>query len=397
MIVTAVCHRDTVQAVRMWNWIAFLARQNARKLSEKVLLVSSVSASPRIAEVATAANMAAESVDVLILKKQDERGWPASPNFMFREALFYVEQHHPGEWVFWLEPDSVPLVPDWFEVLKAERDAAMAGGKEFCGGYVRHHHDHMTGVAWYGPRWRKVAPLLAKADTDAWDTYAHKQTVPNAHFTSLIQHVFKGAPVRDLAVISPKAVLYHQDKRGGLIKLLDAERFGGQFALMFDDPVHKNVMRYYHTTNTRRRIEALGMVFSFENYRFFAGSAYGVYATNDPSEQTALQLLVDDPASAITEITESDYMAKLKKKPSDKAFLQVQPLFTQPTQQVPQVVESPAGVVVDAVAPAEVQVARTVPSLEAAASIEDLLTVGKVESVSTVVPGNPRKRKGGGR
>jgi hypothetical protein len=242
----------------------------------------------------------------------DERGWPIAPNAMFRATLRHMEQHFPSEPIFWIEPDAVPVKQGWFAELKREYEEC---GKPFMGAYVPHGTNHMTGNGWYSAGWRSVAPLLGKATTEAWDTYASSEVIPHAYFTKKIQHIFNRPIIRTLKILEPGVVLFHQDKTHQLIHLLDKE-FGGRFLGGREDLFeHHTMTKYYHTSNATKPLKTMGFEFKFVAYNNLGGVWRGVLETTQADEQAALDGLVANPKSGVTEITEEQYNERLKKKP----------------------------------------------------------------------------------
>lgn len=68
--------------------------------------------------------------------------------------------------------------------------------------------------------------------------------------------------------------------------------------------------KFYEALNSNRAIRAGDFNFTFEPYRCFGGTWYGLLATDKEDEQTALATLTTNPGSAVTEISEADFLAK---------------------------------------------------------------------------------------
>lgn len=69
-------------------------------------------------------------------------------------------------------------------------------------------------------------------------------------------------------------------------------------------------MKYYHAENANRIIAGL----IFNTYDTIAGSHFAVHATEDEAEIKALDDLVKDKKSAVTEISEAEYVKCTQKK-----------------------------------------------------------------------------------
>lgn len=326
-LVLAYSNRDLLQAVKVMRWIGFLSSRNGNSmLNERVLLVASQQAAkyPRHNELCWLAARIFGEARVFIPETEHEVGWPGAANFMFGQALLHAERHFQDA-VFFLEPDGVPIKPSWWDQIKAEWEVAQSQGKHFMGQLVKHCVDHMTGIGVYAANWREVAPMLIQCpDTDAFDTFAASQTLPNAHFTPLIQHVFrrhdKGWRVPSLAILDPRAVVFHQDKKGALIPMLDRAYHGGaaENHPLFgyaDTYRPRTVMtKFYYAQNATKAHNSHGLRFVFSPVDIFAGSMPGVLTTEKEEEQVALADLTNDPSTGVREITQDEWERHAKKK-----------------------------------------------------------------------------------
>jgi len=182
----------------------------------------------------------------------------------------------------------------------------------------------MTGIAVYGRDWRLLAPSLVTCpDRDAWDTWAAPEVVPQCHFVELIQHIFRRHEPGwnpSLEVLKAKTVLFHQDKRGKLIELLDMAFYGGECAAhpMFSYSAINDgdtVMRkFYYADNATRAIMAGGRRIVFETLECHGGSIPGAYTTDKEGEQAALAEATSNPSTGVSEITEKEWENCTKKK-----------------------------------------------------------------------------------
>lgn len=155
------------------------------------------------------------------------------------------------------------------------------------------------------------------------------------------------------------------------------------------------MIKYYRAENAGRIIA--GIVFTI--YDIVAGSAVGVYATEDKSQIEALDNLTKDPKSAVTEISQADYDSAIEKKKLthvSEAWNYLSP----PQPQAPTHLKG-RGVVVVSDEPAE-EVEAPVEIKEHVESVDDALKVGQVsppapeqvEPVSEpVVPPAPQDSK----
>lgn len=311
----AYSHKDCHQAIKLLSWVAFLSEQAGGSMrNDTVLLVPSQHAAQKQVHVeAQELKGYFKNLVVHIPSTEHEVGWPGAANFMFREALTYSHLKW-GEPMFWLEPDAVPLHPQWWDTIKDEYSAV---GKIFMGGEVMTGWRHMSGIGVYGLGSMRVAPsLVTVPDNSSWDIHAAREMIPHTHFTQLIRHV-KTPQVKDLSVLDTNEVVFHQDKQLHLIKLLSGS-YGAEIQKTFENIIDANnepVMstRYFTTPNATKLIESQGIQFAFEPVGTFAGLMKGVYAAEKESEIIALEILSKQERSPVREITAEDY-AKLAKK-----------------------------------------------------------------------------------
>lgn len=159
---------------------------------------------------------------------EDERGWPQSPNHLFKRVIQHITWTKEGEAFLWCEPDCIPLVDDWLDRLTTEYNSC---GKPFMGArvLVDNTPEHMTGNAIYGKNAMYKAPYLVQAENAAFDVVAAEQIIGQAHWTDLIQHVWKKDDGRNFKfpdqdsvkkMVRENAVLFHQNKDGSLINRL---------------------------------------------------------------------------------------------------------------------------------------------------------------------------------
>lgn len=161
------------------------------------------------------------SAYVVVADGVKEVGYFGSPNMMFKGALEYVEKHHAGKAMLWVEADAVPLRPSWVREI---RDEYRSCGRPFMGDILREGPIvHMTGNGVYHPSWRTLAPSLAALNGDAcgWDSLAAHDIVPRAHQAKTIQQIWRPPlPITAAwaqANIRPATALFHQCKDGSLI------------------------------------------------------------------------------------------------------------------------------------------------------------------------------------
>lgn len=214
-IVLGFHHGDADMASDLLKWIEQLGPYK----SHRILLVSNASCTAEDdSKVIASANSAFGKVDFV---KQDKRlnlGWPGEANALIGIAMRYVYMYIKTPWL-WLEPDAVPLKPQWLDLLQKEY---LAAGKPYMGALQKMF---LAGVAIYP--WDAILDFTQHISSTvaAWDQLGGSVIVSKSRITDLIQHDWGSAPdnaptFTDLSRINPKAVLFHRCKDGSLIRIL---------------------------------------------------------------------------------------------------------------------------------------------------------------------------------
>lgn len=208
-----------------------------------------------IADAATPFNIVAEASKLARKIFSDARvistgastsGWPQGANSLFRAAKVIDEPF------LWMEPDAVPLRPGWLDEIER---AYIASGKKFMG----HIYDCrqplmplrlMSGIAVYPAH--GGLPDLPDSPR-AWDVDCAEIMIADGAHTPLIHHIWgqKDLPpvfthrrtpqsliqFKTLEDIPSEAAVFHRNKDGSLIRLLERKFFprqGQQMAVCFN-------------------------------------------------------------------------------------------------------------------------------------------------------------------
>lgn len=192
-----VSHKDDAQAIRWLNHVAALEKRESP--DQPSLIVVTTQAVPAVS-VRDMQRTGASVRDWHRCEDSDESGYPKSASHLFLRSLEHCERTYPGEPVFWLEPDTLPMRRGWRSEIAAEYAAC---GKPFMGQIERGHGAaHLCGCAMYPPDWRTLAPSLATVLTapdifwgkglgQAFDTWASPETVPQTHECRSFQQVWR--------------------------------------------------------------------------------------------------------------------------------------------------------------------------------------------------------------
>ncbi len=157
----------------------------------------------------------------------------SGPNSAFRQVAWDTYMNKRGPY-FWCELDCIPTRKDWLDALEIEYKCA---GKPFMGAKVEIESvpPHLSGNAIYPTNVPELAPMIVqrlhwvpKGQSQkfelAFDVAGAKDVLPKAHFTKLIQHIFRhkgfGGRAEFDATIDPNAVVFHSCKDGSIYKYL---------------------------------------------------------------------------------------------------------------------------------------------------------------------------------
>lgn len=222
-VVVACWPGDQDQALRLFAWIAELGRVRA-----PLLLIASDECD--LDELQRQANMAFDSVTLELDVEKVVSDWSskeagpksaAGPNSLWKRAAWYFNLPKPkGSWMF-LEPDAVPLVPDWFDILSAEYKQK---GMPFMGALVqgpRAADKHMSGVAFYPAATPAIMTEAMQSLAVAFDVADAPRVLEMAHITTRIIDKFRAPPftsMEDFDARVPKgATLFHACKDGSIL------------------------------------------------------------------------------------------------------------------------------------------------------------------------------------
>lgn len=124
------------------------------------------------------------------------RGWPNGPNGMFGSTMVHVANNGKNKYecVYWMEPDAIPLCPNWFmDLLQAWRtrhaNALIIGCRSDCNGDGS--GDHITGCALYHPNIARLMPKLTSCTGQAWDYRFRADIVARGGHTHLIENWYR--------------------------------------------------------------------------------------------------------------------------------------------------------------------------------------------------------------
>lgn len=128
------------------------------------------------------------------------------PNSMFRNIAWTQFVPTPkGPWLF-LEPDCLPLVPDWYDQLWQEYQQA---GKPVMGDYIPKETPHLSGTSIYPEDLPARFGKMIHNVQGAFDVSAATEVLSQAHITKRIQDCWRTIINEDsFSKIRPEAVLF---------------------------------------------------------------------------------------------------------------------------------------------------------------------------------------------
>lgn len=164
------------------------------------------------------ANLDGTKIEVLEAPEYTNLPYPKCNDASFH----FAAETFKGKPFMWMEPDSIPLLPNWLQTLTDEYHRA---DKEFMlSSDSNPPFDMIGGIGIYGPNTSWLVPKTFRKN--AWDMWMFNHMKPITHETSLIQHSYgryvggKSNPHRfpkDASIIRPESVIFHRDKFQDLI------------------------------------------------------------------------------------------------------------------------------------------------------------------------------------
>lgn len=302
----AYCGSDAKLTQKLLRWIGFLSEKNGGSMKSETLLMVCDKRYDKHSELLGLKSAASAAFGNVILKVPDKEGptgWPQGPNFVFAQALDEIEKLDAD--MLWLEPDAVPVRPNWYEAVKRE---FYECGKPFMGPRSVVLKPHMNGVACYSKKWREHAPSLAEASDVAWDIHAAEEVLKNFRDSALFHNVPRGQSIPGL--LDDQVAVYHPDKTGDLIQKIDFENFGGEFSVDMTKSIRK---RFFKCYNAARSFVHDRGAFAWVICGRSPSGVFGVRMSIDQEEQEALELQTK-LGPGIEEIEESEYYRLSEKK-----------------------------------------------------------------------------------
>lgn len=124
------------------------------------------------------------------------KGWPQGANGMFGSTMIHVANSFKDKYecIYWMEPDAIPICPNWFwnlveEWRRRHPSALVVGCRSDCNGDGT--GDHITGCAIYHPNIARLMPYLTTCSNVAWDYQFRDKIVQVGGHTKLIENWYR--------------------------------------------------------------------------------------------------------------------------------------------------------------------------------------------------------------
>lgn len=239
LVVLPICATDIDQMSRL---VAWMAKLSGCKGHHALIVTHTNIPFDRVIELRTQVLGVFDAVE-LIGSEGLDTGWPIGSN-----ALFWTAARHCKEHFLWLESDCTPMRPGWLDEIEVYY-TTYGYGKLFCGHIYSCTQPFlpsrlMSGIAVYPADAHKRLPLLPDSPR-AWDVDGAEVMVADGAHTPLIHHFYgeqnlpptfvarkdAQSPVNAMTLedIPSEAALYHRNKDGSLIRLLERKLFPHEF------------------------------------------------------------------------------------------------------------------------------------------------------------------------
>lgn len=158
------------------------------------------------------------------------RGWPSGANGMFATTMIHIANSAAQnyECVYWMEPDCIPICPNWFWDLvitwrSRPQGVNVVGCRSDCNGDGS--GDHITGCALYDPNIVKLLPEITRSDKQAWDYQHRARIVAMGMHTKMIENWYhaRNAEPGILDRTNVGVAIIHGFKDSSLTKLVKSK------------------------------------------------------------------------------------------------------------------------------------------------------------------------------
>jgi hypothetical protein len=242
MLVALPTHSgDIADLARLLDWIK---RLGDCKQHSALIIADAGTAFDQVMNVREQAGQIFRDARV-ITNERPVKGWPDGANSLFKAAAAFIHEHVHQSFL-WLEPDCVVMCPGWLDDLERSyslRIRHFMGMKYKCQQPFQ-PETLMSGVAMYPADAIQRLPALPQSPR-AWDVDGAEVMVRDGEHTERIFHIWgqqnlpptfvaqktQHSPINAMTLedIPREAVIFHREKSGSLIRLLERKLFPEQF------------------------------------------------------------------------------------------------------------------------------------------------------------------------
>ena len=247
-----VCVKDQGIAYESLRWMKEMG--DDYRHHQMVLVASSTVSDSVVDDMVHSAKDAGFTPITLLRMKDEQAGWPAGPNMMFRAMAEHARKSASGSFL-WLEPDAVPLCSGWLDKLEGEYRSCK---KPFMGVVYDKPFPHMTGVGIYPHDIARYNRYVLGQQRMPFDVVRPDLTIRHLHQTSLIHHEWGDSKTNvpwtfdtaeSVERIREGAVIFHRCKDGSLLHRLRERTYGEQPKPTHGDEVEVKVRERLQLTN----------------------------------------------------------------------------------------------------------------------------------------------------
>lgn len=150
------------------------------------------------------------------------KGWPSGSNGMFSSTMIKICTSYKNKYecVYWMEPDAIPICPNWYwdlvlEWRRRHPSVNVVGCRHDCDGDGK--GDHITGCAIYHPDIARILPEITRSDRMAWDYQHREKIVRMGGNTRLIQNRYHQNNLPSGVIQEPGVVIIHGVKDNSVV------------------------------------------------------------------------------------------------------------------------------------------------------------------------------------
>ncbi len=148
------------------------------------------------------------NVDLILRSSEKGLKYPTGPNKLawdlMNEAANGATWAQYAKCILLIEPDCVPVAPDWIDQLSEEWDRAAGQGKLIMGAWTGDDMQHLNGNLIFSPKLASVIDLGPTPPRRPWDVAFAPAFRPHWCKTGLIKNLYRSTNVTDEQIETPE-------------------------------------------------------------------------------------------------------------------------------------------------------------------------------------------------